>query len=329
MFMYPRWEVQAGQPLAYLPALAAVAGLGILWRNRNVWARASLLAVGCFIAMVFPVLAIFNQFFFRYSFVNDHFLYLPGIGPLALAAAGISSTLLWINNKNVVPNWLPAGALLLLLGVLTWNQTGIYRSSEALWNDTLEKNPDSWMAHNNLGHIVLARGQVDEAAAHYSRAHLINPHDPVVSYDLAVALSVQGKFEDAVQHYREAVALDPGYFAAYNNLGNALMRLQRIDEAMDAYQSALRLNPTNSGVLNNLGGALLGRKQYAEAAGYLKTASQSAPGSVETHFNLGQAYEGLGKRDEAVKEFTEALRLKPDFVPARQHLQALEAGIGK
>ena len=41
-------------------------------------------------ALLFPVLGFFSVFFFRYSFVGDHFQYLASMGPLALAGAGLS-----------------------------------------------------------------------------------------------------------------------------------------------------------------------------------------------------------------------------------------------
>jgi hypothetical protein len=38
----------------------------------------------------FPVLGFFNVYYFRFSFVADHFQYLASMGPLALAAAGMT-----------------------------------------------------------------------------------------------------------------------------------------------------------------------------------------------------------------------------------------------
>ena len=140
MFIYPRWEIHASQPAAYLPVLAAGIGLLILWQNRNGWGRPALCAAGCFIATLFPVLGFFNVFFFRFSFVCDHFQYLASIGPLALAAAGI--TVAFVPFREGKPFMEPVfGAMLLLvLGGLTWRQAAVYRNSETLWRDTLAKN---------------------------------------------------------------------------------------------------------------------------------------------------------------------------------------------
>jgi len=49
------------------------------------------------------------------------------------------------------------------------------------------------------------------------------------------------------------------------------------------------------------------------------------PLSAEEHSDLGVAYESAGKLDLAKREYRKALRLKPDFVPARINLGNIEA----
>ena len=93
IFIYPPWGIDASKPIAYLPALAAMGGLFILWRNRNGWMRPMFFAFAYFVVSLFPVLGFFNVFYFRYSLVADHFQYLASMGPLVLAAAGITTAL--------------------------------------------------------------------------------------------------------------------------------------------------------------------------------------------------------------------------------------------
>ena len=44
------------------------------------------------------------------------------------------------------------------------------RRTGAPLRDTLRKNPDAWMAHNNLGNLLQAEGQLDAALADYRAA---------------------------------------------------------------------------------------------------------------------------------------------------------------
>ena len=46
-------------------------------------------------------------------------------------------------------------ALVFVLAVLSWNLTSFYRDGETLYRETLARNPDSWLAHSNLGSVLM------------------------------------------------------------------------------------------------------------------------------------------------------------------------------
>jgi Tfp pilus assembly protein PilF len=71
------------------------------------------------------------------------------------------------------------------------------------------------------------------------------------------------------------------------------------------------------------------RRQYAEANQYLQRLVQIHPGDPAAHFNYGAVLAEQGKWKEAAAEFSEALRLKPDFVAAKQQLENLNGRIQK
>ncbi len=54
--------------------------------------------------------------------------------------------------------------VLVLLGSLTWRQAFIYRDQQALWDDTIRKNPQAAIAYNNLGTYWIGLGQRATAA---------------------------------------------------------------------------------------------------------------------------------------------------------------------
>ena len=71
--------------------MAAMAALIALWFVRAQWGRALFFAAAYYVVSLFPVLGFFSVYFFRYSFVIDHFQYLDSMGPLALTVAGIAT----------------------------------------------------------------------------------------------------------------------------------------------------------------------------------------------------------------------------------------------
>jgi protein O-mannosyl-transferase len=93
--IYPRWRIDAGQWVSYLPLLAVILSFTILWFNRRsgvTGLRACFFAFAYFLTALSPVLGLIDNSIFRYSLVFDHLQYLASIGPLALVGAGLTWT---------------------------------------------------------------------------------------------------------------------------------------------------------------------------------------------------------------------------------------------
>jgi tetratricopeptide (TPR) repeat protein len=116
-------------------------------------------------------------------------------------------------------------ALLTVLGLLTWRQCQIYADSETLWRATLQSDPDSYMARNNLSQIYLKQGRLDDAIRLSREALAIEPADPVGELNLGYGLLQKGQLDEAIDHCRRSLALQPGGpDAYYNDLGQAYLK---------------------------------------------------------------------------------------------------------
>jgi len=135
LFTYPRWTVDPAVWWQYLYPLGIGGLLWALWRVRG-RSRAPLAALLFFLGSLFPTLGFFNVYAFIFSYVADHWQYLPSLGVIALAAAGWSR---WTRGSPVV-----AILVLGLLGTLTWKQSRYYRDAPTLYRATLERNPAAW-----------------------------------------------------------------------------------------------------------------------------------------------------------------------------------------
>ena len=241
-FIYPVWNTDASRPTAYLPLVAVVCAIFLLWRARNGPLRPVFFAAAYFVISLFPVLSFFNVYFFRYSFVGDHFQYLASIGPLALAGAAIAWGAKLVGGEKGIVYPAVSGALLVVLGMLTWLQCGIYYNLETLWRATLADNPNAWIAHFNLGDILVQQGHLDEAVAEY-HAHLqLMPQSEEGLGNLANVLLLQGHIDQAISEYETLLQIDPDSAEGNGDLSAALLRQGRVDEAIAHAQKAVALS---------------------------------------------------------------------------------------
>ena len=353
--IYPRWQIEAGQWVSYLPGLAVIALLLFFFRLRRVvWSRACFFAFAYFIVALLPVLGLIDNFIFHYSFVFDHFQYLASIGPLALAGATLSLfSASVLSQRPWLQTSLGAG-LLLILGVASWQRTLVYESEKTLWTDALAKNPAAWAGQNNLGIYFLRQGQVDQALEHFQKALAINPKHEEAYTNLGLALLKKGQLDEAIAQYQTVLKIDPNYAQAHSNLGNAFLQKGQLDEAISQYQMALAINsnyaeadnnfgyalfkkadwtkrpkryqkaleidPGYGQARNNLGLALFQKGQLDEAMGNFQKALEVDPNNVETQGNLGDAFFQKGQLDEAIKRYEKAVQINPNYQKAHNDL---------
>jgi tetratricopeptide (TPR) repeat protein len=310
IFVYPRWQVSQTVWWQYLYPGAALLLLGALcWQQRR-W-RGPLAGLLFFGGTLFPALGFFNVYPFRFSLVADHFQYLAGIGPIVLVAAGIGTLFGSFQERRLF--WGPAfcGTLLAVLCVLTWRQCGMYANIETLWRTTLAWNPNSSLAHNNLGNFFLQNGRTDEAMEQFQKALKIEPRYALAHNNLGAALYQKGRVDEAVTHYQKALEIEPRYAQAHNNLGIVLFQKGQVDAAMAHFQKALAIQPNNAEIYNNFGNALLGKGEAAGALRCFQKAVEIAPDFAGAQENLGMILFQKGQMDEAIVHYQKAVAIQP------------------
>ena len=319
IFIYPRWELNSSQLTAYFPLLLALAALVGLWLVRGKWTRPVSFVAAYFVISLFPVLGFFSVYFFRYSFVSDHFQYLASMGPLALAGAGITEGIAATRWKRFLQPGV-SGILLLALGAVTLQQSLVYTDLITLYQDTLRKNPACWMAHYNLGIALHDRGQNDQSIAHYRQAAAIRPEYVEAHYNLARLLVEKGEFEDAIAHYEQALTINPDDAEAHNNLGSTLFQIGRVDEAIVHFQKALAIQPDYADASCNLANALLSKGDMDGAIVHYTACLALSPNQADVQYNLASALFRKGRTDEAIVHYQKTLELQPGNANAHANL---------
>jgi tetratricopeptide (TPR) repeat protein len=308
IFFYPRWNVHADAASQYLFPLAVLLLIAVLWRLRRI-SRAPLAAVLFFIVTLAPALGFVNVFPFKYSFVADHFQYLASAGIIALVAAAVMQLASRVAPaRRLLVQGAIAAAICLPLFILTWRQSHYYVDAPTLYRATLDRNPQSWLAHNNL---AMFYGDGPRALQEFQIALTLSPDEPIVHYNLGTIYAHMNRFDLAVAEERQALRAAPHYAEAWGNLGGALQKLGRTQEAVAAYREALRIKPGMAGVRANLGVALQDLGRSDEAAAEIGHALQEKPATAQDHAALGDALLQSKRLDQAIAEFQAAVHADP------------------
>jgi tetratricopeptide (TPR) repeat protein len=329
-FIYPEWHVRADQWRWWLALAAAAAVSAVLWRYRQGWGRALLLAWGYFCLALVPVLGFTDVGYKQHVVVADHYQHAALIGVVALATAGWA---LWRARLRGPARWAApavAAAATAVLAVLTWRQSALYVDGTTLYRDTLAKNPAAFMAHTNLGAILSQAGQSEAAIGHFEEALRLKPDYPEARSNLGRELSRMGRLEEAIAYYRDAIEDRGSNFPeALTNLGEALARSGQLQEAMVHYRRALALKPDLAEAHSNLCNALLQARQPREAMEHCREAVRLKPQLPEAQYNLANALMESGQVHDAIHHYEECLRLKPDYAEAHNNLAAALARVGQ
>src|SRR5262249_51963574 len=151
----------------------------------------------------------------RYSFVADHFQYLACAALFALAA-GVGT----LCRPMVSPVRIAvATGMLLILGIATWRHARVYQNARTIWEDTLAKNPECWMAHNNLGTLCMAERDWPAAARHYQKTIELKPDHFNARYNLGLVEAKQGFPKRSIPYFESALQLRRDHAEAHTDLG--------------------------------------------------------------------------------------------------------------
>ncbi|HWF11024.1 MAG TPA: tetratricopeptide repeat protein [Bryobacteraceae bacterium] len=156
---------------------------------------------------------------------------------------------------------------------------------QAVLQHRIEKYPDDYAAHLDLGEIKMSR------------------------------LDLQG----AVSSFETAVRVDPKQSQGHNLLGAAFTRTGRGREAIQQFEEALRLDSGNVNARYNLVFALMKTGDLTDAEKNLAQVVAAYPKDASLHNLWGELLSQQEKYAQAIAQFDEALRLDASLEAAREN----------
>ena len=137
-------------------------------------------------------------------------------------------------------------------------------------------------------------------------------------------LHVLGAYPQAILLFRRSITVRPTA-EGHTFLGWSLSHVGRIDEAITECKRAITIDPNFGNPYNDIGVYLVWLGRADEAIPWLRKAISAKRYCCYQfpHFTLGQILLNKGKILEARRLFERALKYDPDYLPAKEALEAI------
>jgi tetratricopeptide (TPR) repeat protein len=137
----------------------------------------------------------------------------------------------------------------------------------------------------------------------------------------AYQYQVGGDYDMAVELYKRSLTLYPTA-EAYTYLGWTYRYQGKLDEAIAECKKAIQIDPEFGNPYNDIGAYLIEKGEYDEALPWLERAlhTRRYESYHFPHYNLGRAYMAKELYGKARYHFEQALKLVPDYPPAKEGL---------
>jgi tetratricopeptide (TPR) repeat protein len=317
------------EPLVIQAAIGNLAIIAFSWFNRKKW-PAMLFGLVWFYVTISPA----SSVIVLAEAINEHRMYLAYIG----FVGGTFTVLLSLAEAAFAPERRPqrlgviyvAIAACFVIGAQVRNS--VWANDENLWADTVEKNPTSGRALNNLALVYLGRGEYEKTVdllqkcEMYWNSYMYCPlNEGVALSGIGSRLNSEGKADDAKksydkaeQAYLRAYALDPRSVHANFHLGEFYKNVRKdCTKAVTFYKAAVE----NTGGRYpdadvRIADCMAESKNFSDARSSLQRAIAVDPSNESAMFELGKLELEAGNADGSIEAYRSLLRVYP------RHLQA-------
>jgi protein O-mannosyl-transferase len=305
---FPIWS-SAGAVLGVLLITAGV----LFWSRRRPYLAAGWL---WYLGTLLPMIGLLQVGSFSRA---DRFTYVPLIGVFLLVVWGVGDlSRRW--RLGAIPAVAAGISVLLLCCAITRRQISHWDCDESLWRHGIVAVESNYLAHLNLGALLVKQGLEEKAIPHYEQAVRADPSTAYGHADLAYALAKMQRFPEAIQQYREALRLNPADIKAHNNLGNLLRRPGQLEEAMAHFRSAIALDASFTQARYNLGIALMSQKQFSAAALEFEQVLRLKEDDAQAREALGQTKAQIERFRQMAEPYEQLVTANPKNAPARAAL---------
>lgn len=184
------------------------------------------------------------------------------------------------------------------------------------WLNALNLQPNYTPASLNLAKLAVEQNKLDEAAKAYDAILKYDPKNLSALVGLAQLSDLKKDFTAMVGFLEEARQKNPKEVMPYVMLSRYYLTIGKALKALEIANDGVGNNPENALALQNMGLAQMAANQGVNAVATFKRLVAKLPENPELHHQLAQSLFKMGDKAAATKEWDEALRLEPGYIPA-------------
>jgi protein O-mannosyl-transferase len=256
------------------------------------------------------------------SLVSERYTYIPYIG----LAFCICMLLAEVNIKlSKTINWALPLSVSVVFGSMTFERTKVWKDSNSLWSDAIEKYPDEPLPRTNRANynIMLAINSTDKPRADslYQYAledcnvALIAKPDDVTAYENRQNVYLNtGRDKEALLDANALIKLAPSNKTGYFTRGVIYMRSNQLEKALADFNKTISIDPNIHYAYSYRGLLFLNYFQkYLEASEDFSKAIELNPSQGFYYYNRSLCYFHLGDKTKARADALIAAQLGMTF----------------
>jgi len=180
-------------------------------------------------------------------------------------------------------------------------------------------------SHTNLATVLMAQAKYDAAAQHMEEALRLKPNVGELHLSYASLLQRLGRGDEARPQYEAAVRLMPDSAEAHYDYAAFLASTRKENDALSELRRVVQLKPDHVDAQLQLADALFAKSDLEGAKAHYLAALRGDPKLTVAYNNLGKLFLSEGQISQAIVQFSEALRLNPEYKEAEENLQIAKA----
>jgi tetratricopeptide (TPR) repeat protein len=277
-----------------------------------------------FLSMLFPIIGLVQV---GAQAMADRYVYFPFIGILFMVygAKEYFRNYFSTNKKSFkVAMNVMLGMYFIFLLITTSIQITFWKNSITLFEHAIDVTSNNWLAHNNLGVVLLHQDKIKEAENHFKQTLSIKPDATMTIFNMGVVYYKKGAFEKALKYFSDALELHPTFAEVYFYRGLIQSESGNEKGALNEYMKATQMRPELTEAHYNMGHILFDGGDFDSALREYSQALELNPDS-DTLYNIGLISLRKGQVQSAADCFHSALALEPDHALAKQALLSINS----